>query len=589
MSAKFKFITRVVLLFELYIFVLIAPLATYFGAVSGGFKEEQYIYVIYCALIGSSMLFPIMPFRIGQLLKLFAQIENACDSPEQAKLALLHYPIIEARFAIIRWALTLFVSWISLSYFVDLTTWNLIPFFLLMFFAAPVTALIRYFFFENQLIPYLQLPQIRNTSLWHHEITTFGLYPRTLLTVITALLLPLVILGYLLFLSNANRIQIENISIHLSFIAILSCGTISVLVYEATKGMRLENKTIIQALKVLRERDGKQERIPMLTRTELGVTSQHINRLTDSLSSYEKQNTELSEHLSELTEKLSMSSASFTKSTHKQNQAITDIIQKTQETAKGNKAINQAMQKQNLSVGSLQEKISTLSTTFNQLSQEIENILTENSELFSIATSGSQTLGSMKENMNFVSQNSRQMTKIIAIITSISKNINLLSLNASIEAARAGDAGEGFAVVAEEVSKLASQTSKSSNEINTIISDNKNAITNAVSILEAVIRSMDSMQNTLESIRSEIDSISSGLQTQKTTNESFVQEIAKLRTQSQEVSQKLQQQNIALQEIDASIQITQKASDTNENSANQLASDAQAVDRLARQLTKSNT
>ena len=409
------------------------------------------------------------------------------------------------------------------------------------------------------------------------------------MTVITALLLPLVILGYLLFLSNANRIAIENISVHLSFIGILSCGTITVLVYEATKGMKLENKTIIGALEALRERDGKQEKIPMLTRTELGVTSQHINRLTDSLSSYEKQNNDLSGHLSQLTEKLSQSSASFTRSAQKQNHAITEIISKTQETARGNQAINQAMQQQNLSVQSLQEKIATLSTTFNQLSQEIESILTENTELFDIATSGSQTLGSMKENMNFVSQNSRQMTKIIAIITSISKNINLLSLNASIEAARAGDAGEGFAVVAEEVSKLASQTSKSGNEINKIISDNKDAIANAVHILEAVIRSMDSMQNTLESIRSEIDSISNGLQTQKTTNESFVQEIAKLQTQSQEVSQKLQQQNLALQEIDASIQITQKASNTNEDSAKQLATDAQAVDELARQLTKSNS
>jgi methyl-accepting chemotaxis protein len=69
-----------------------------------------------------------------------------------------------------------------------------------------------------------------------------------------------------------------------------------------------------------------------------------------------------------------------------------------------------------------------------------------------------------------LNQHSNEMDKILKVIKDIAERVNLLALNASIEAARAGDAGQGFSVVAQEVSKLADSTKTALRDIGTIVS-----------------------------------------------------------------------------------------------------------------------
>ncbi|WP_289029510.1 PAS domain-containing methyl-accepting chemotaxis protein [uncultured Paraglaciecola sp.] len=121
----------------------------------------------------------------------------------------------------------------------------------------------------------------------------------------------------------------------------------------------------------------------------------------------------------------------------------------------------------------------------------------------------SNGLESAAQSIQSLSNQSDQISEIVNTITAIADQTNLLALNAAIEAARAGEQGRGFAVVADEVRQLAARTSKSTAEIDGVVKENNTLASDAVKSMEAVVENSKSGIELVEQTGAAIDEISS--------------------------------------------------------------------------------
>lgn len=281
--------------------------------------------------------------------------------------------------------------------------------------------------------------------------------------------------------------------------------------------------------------------IKAMSRDELGLIMLSISDAIASIKRLIGESKTISASLASSSEELSSTSEEISRNLKSQTERATQIASSAEE-------MNQTV----IDIAKNASKIAeSASVSANKASQGREMTLKTSEEIRVIEKASEK----LSEIIRDLGDRSKQIGEIVVVIKDIADQTNLLALNAAIEAARAGEQGRGFAVVADEVRKLAERTGKSTDEIANMVTSIQREVEIAQNSMGDAIKkvhsgvmlsasSADILADILSSVnelQSMIQQIASATEEMSAVTEHITQDISSIAEGSKEISKAVEQ------------------------------------------------
>ena len=348
--------------------------------------------------------------------------------------------------------------------------------------------------------------------------------------------------------SNETYWRVLVLILVVALINIVAVTTLSI-------SLQSQLKDILEKLLPLKRGDLTQ-RVPVKENNELGEIAEDINEFVHELQSIVQHTRDRSSKLAAAAVQLSGAASSVLDSTSQQSDATSSVAASVEQFSV---SIDQVSD----NATQAEEKATLSGKLSNEGSEEVLGTISEIRKIQQVVTDASQQMQALGEQ-------ARDISGIVNVIKDVADQTNLLALNAAIEAARAGEQGRGFAVVADEVRKLAERTTASTQEITNMVMSIQHSTHAATQTMntgdELVIQGVRQIEHAGNSIQ-EISSSSADV----------VSSIS-------DISQALREQRIAGAEIAQHVEKIAQMTEAGRSSASEVSTAAKQLEVLASEL-----
>lgn len=274
----------------------------------------------------------------------------------------------------------------------------------------------------------------------------------------------------------------------------------------------------------------------------------------------------------EMINKISMSASQLAASSEELSASIAETVQVSEGISKSILNVAATADIQLSSMGEATDKLVRISDSTNQIVSLSDGAKKITDETYHEASIGSRFVTEALSQMNSIKESvsqsdrylqqldakSKEVGKILTILSDIAEQTNLLALNAAIEAARAGSHGKGFAVVADKVRQLAEESKESARQIEELINETQH----------------DS-QKTVESMKSVTNDVEKGLEITKETERKFLavhEKMSDMVSKTEQITSKANEVILAVNDLVGMTDGLNKAAHRNSDTSNFVAS-----------------